>query len=181
MPSYDRIVLDIRVAADWIDPPVPRGEESQHVTALVDRAYGLKSGGQHPPPGVFEMGRIWEYAARPLVEEWAKLHGGKAIFKLPPLTVDGIVGSLDSLIFWPDSVAVVDMKFTFSPLRNPLERTKWMGQFMAYCYMVGATTAYVPNLTISIRPPGATITIWTIKFDQTEIQRNWQALLDSRT
>lgn len=181
MKHYE-IPLNMGTVADLIDPPQVRDRSVYHVTALVAKALRKTYSG-NAPEGVMAMGRIWEYAARPLVEHLVKSDGGTIEFTVG-LAQDGIVGSLDGLASFPSRMCEIwDMKWRWSGIgEDPRHNKSWMHQFRSYCYMAGATRVHIPTVYIDrkSKSPKAEFTLHTVEYTQEELDITWQMILDSR-
>ena len=103
--GMEQIEVTLNEAADLADPPQPRDNSRLHVSTLVNRAAKLTGNTWYedtePSPegwNIMALGRIWEWASRPIIIDRARAEG----LEFTPQVVrevDGIVGSLDCLLY----------------------------------------------------------------------------------
>ena len=185
--------LDLDHTADLLDPPLDRNTSVEHVSDLIDRLAGLtgrKQYGDEEPSDLgkrlMAMGRITETILRPTITEFAENKGWTAEFQCEAV-VEGVIGSLDGKLFSePGTVeAVVEMKSrSASPgdLMDVTNDTHWryQCQTMAYCFMTGCQTAYMPILWFPRGAPDFQLKLYEIKYSIEDLLANWAALRNMR-
>jgi hypothetical protein len=182
--------VDMVWAADTIDPQRPRDHTKPHVTDLIRQASKVgRSGADSPLPttGILEMGRIWEFATRPILAREA-YNRGCTFEDTVYLEKDGIIASLDGrlnslgkLVGSNGTQAIVETKlrFTRGP-EDPRGNWKWMKQVQSYAYMEGVTDVLMLVGYISHSPPGTAIYMYDLKFAEHETAETWQMLLNMK-
>ena len=178
--------------ADLLEPPEPRDQTRYHVSSLVNEAARVTGNTYYvdatPEPwqeNIMAFGRILEYDLRVICHERA---GEKGLIFEPQIimTLDSIVGTLDGILYDAaspsEAIAVVEMKTAWSQPRNPLENWRYMCQVQAYCKLAKCTEARMPvvNLPRSHGPPNVEARLYTISFSSSEIDENWNLLLNVR-
>ena len=189
--ELEHIEVNLNEAADLADPPEPRDNSKLHVSTLVNRAAKLTGNpwyeDKEPSPegwNIMALGRIWEWASRPTVEAKAR-EMGLEFHPQVVKEVDGIVGSLDGVLSPSPApahtVAVVECKSRHSSPGDPRDNWRYMAQSMAYCYMSGCTTLWMPVLYLPRRgPPDSPFHLYQIEFQPHEIVENWVMLRNVR-
>ena len=183
--------------ADLIDPRTHERDLSKHhVTDLISRAQTGKDPGPMPESvkdsGILALGRIWEYAARPLMDKLADREGLKVWYP-GPMEADGIVGSLDGVVMdltgpAPVAVRILETKLRFSTRQeDPRDNWKYMHQQRSYCHLWSASgiggpvrQSWMPVAHISNSPPGFQLRLHTITFSEKEIAETWQMEKNTR-
>ena len=189
--ELEHLDITLNEAADWADPPPPRDNSRLHVSTLVNRAAKLTGNPWYEDKeptqegrNILALGRIWEWASRPAIGERARAEGLEFIAQVVR-EVDGIVGSLDGVLspaLSPDhTVAVVECKSRHSSPGDPRANWRWMVQSMAYCYMTGCTTLWMPVLYLPRRgPPDSPFHLYRIEFEPHQLVENWVMLRNLR-
>jgi len=191
MMGMEQIEVTLNEAADLADPPQPRDNSRLHVSTLVNRAAKLTGNtwyeDEEPSPegwNIMALGRIWEWASRPIIIDRARAEG----LEFTPQVVrevDGIVGSLDGVLsstLAPDhTLAVVECKSRHSSPSDPRDNWRYMCQSMAYCYMTGCTSLWMPILYLPRRgPPDSPFHLYRIEFEPHQLVENWVMLRNVR-
>ena len=185
-------ILSMSEIADLLEPPEPRDQTRYHVSSLVNEAarvtgntFYVDKAPEQWQENIMAMGRILEYDLRVICHQRA---GEKGLVFEPQIimTLDSIVGTLDGILYDAadptQAIAVVEMKTAWSQPRNPLENWRYMCQVQAYCKLAKCTEARMPvvNLPRSHGPPNVEARLYTISFSQSEVDENWNLLLNVR-
>ena len=185
-------ILSMSEIADLLEPPEPRDQTRYHVSSLVNEAarvtgntFYVDKAPEQWRENIMAMGRILEYDLRVICHQRA---GEKGLIFEPQiiLTLDDVLGTLDGILYDAadptQAIAVVEMKTAWSQPRNPLENWRYMCQVQAYCKLARCTEARMPvvNLPRSHGPPNVEARLYTISFEQGEINENWNLLLNVR-
>ena len=183
------IVLDMEKMAEQLDPSEPRDPDMFHVSTLVNEAARLagRKKDYYPDSGVnniMSFGRIAEYIMRvPVWEECDKTNSTFDMQVIEKNTKENIVGTLDGIIRAKDEPfprAIVEIKSKYSNVTSPLDNWRYMAQVMAYLKLAHATVCWMPILYFPRNEPDVQARLFKIRFDVSEIDANWNLLLNAR-
>ena len=183
------IVLNMEKMAEYLDPSAPRDPDMFHVSTLVNEAARLagRDKDYYPDSGVnniMSFGRIAEYIMR--VPVWEECNKAKLSFDMQVILKDSkenIVGTLDGLISPEDEPyprAIVEIKSKYSNVTSPLDNWRYMAQVMAYLKLAHTTVCWMPILYFPRGEPDVQARLFKIRFDVSEIDANWNLLLNAR-
>lgn len=177
-------ILSLPEAANLWDEPQPRDADHWHVTDLINEAAKVINPKYHYPDdhtenGIMALGRIWECAIRPYVEDKAVSEGYK-FSRQVIVSRDDVIGTTDGILE-PKSHKgkrkVVEIKSRHSSPADPTHHWRWMAQVKAYCAITGCTEAWMPVLYLPKSPPDAVLLLHRLKFTDKEIDDWWTILL----
>jgi hypothetical protein len=134
------------------------------------------------PPGLLEMGHLWEAAARPALVDYFQEKFNLMVTGPTQMERDGIVANADALAIGQGRVAaIVECKFRYSADTDVKKQDKWMRQVKGYCHIWGTDLVYFAVGNVRSRPPGSGARIYMLQFTEKEIAENWQMLVNART
>ena len=174
--------LDMEHVADLTSGAVIRDLSKPHATDLIRAAKAMIHGNKPDSPapeGIMAMGRIWEIAAQQVMDEYARENGGGFLYDVK-MEKDGIICSLDGMLFLPEWTAVVEMKLKFQKAAKPWDKPDWLLQTKGYCAASGCQRVVFPILNLLSNPPRAIATLTGIEYSQLEIDETWQMLLNTK-
>ena len=183
------IVLNMEKMAEYLDPSAPRDPDMFHVSTLVNEAARLAGRKKDYYPdsevtNIMSFGRIAEYIMRvPVWEECDKTNSTFDMQVIEKNTKENIVGTLDGIIRAKDEPfprAIVEIKSKYSNVTSPLDNWRYMAQVMAYLKLAHATVCWMPILYFPRNEPDVQARLFKIRFDVSEIDANWNLLLNAR-
>ena len=133
--------------------------------------------------GMMNMGRLWEEAIRPAFAQWCGAKFGYTGQGPRQSVLENIVANVDGLVVNPVDnavVAVLECKFRFTHLVDPLKQDYWLRQVKAYCKMWGTVSVWMVVGNVRQRPPTAASRAYLLTFAQDEIDDNWRYLTNAR-
>ena len=140
--------------------------------------------GEEIPPGILEMGNLWEAACRPAFSSWCRERFGLKSTGPVQIGRERIVANADALVVNPRDrsiVSIVECKFRFSENTMPIENDDWMRQVKAYCHMLGLNSVWMVIGNVRQRPPGSASRVYMMSFSDSEVAENWNMLQNIRT
>ena len=183
------IILNMERMAEKLDPSEPRDPDMFHVSTLVNEAARLAGRKDDYYPdnevnNIMSFGRIAEYIMR--VPVWEECDKTNSTFDMQVILKDtqaNIVGTLDGLIRPKDEPlnrAIVEIKSKYSKVGSPLDNWRYMTQVMAYLKLAHTTVCWMPILYFPRGAPDVQARLFKIRFDVSEIDANWNLLLNTR-
>lgn len=165
-------------------PPTPRDYSKWHVSNLLQSATRIAKGDiqyyeyEGEPKGIMSMGRIWEAVVDRYLTDYALSKGGVYVPDMEQ-EKDGILGSLDGVMWLPDLgwlVCETKLRFTLSG-EIPLSHLQ---QVRAYCYLAETDLVCYVSGHLSSRPPTASATVRIIRLTQQSIDETWEMIVNTR-
>jgi len=165
--------------------PMPRDTTKFHVSNLLQSARLIAKGDtryheyEGEIKGIMSWGRIWETSVDCYLAHYAVKLGG---FYQPDIVVeskDGIIASLDGIMWLPDlGWLVCETKLRFTLNRKlPLAHLQ---QVRAYCHLAGINLVCYVSGHLSSRPPTAEAWMRIIRLTEQSIQETWQGIVSTR-
>ena len=74
----------------------------------------------------------------------------------------------------------MEIKSKYSNVTSPLDNWRYMAQVMAYLKLAHATVCWMPILYFPRNEPDVQARLFKIRFDVSEIDANWNLLLNAR-
>lgn len=165
-------------------PPTPRDFQKWHVSNLLHSGHLIAKGDvryhefEGRPNGLMSWGRLWEGCVDYYLTHYAVNLGG---FYTPDVESikDGILGSLDGIMWLPDigwMVCETKLRFTLNG-EIPLSHLQ---QVKAYCYLAETDiVCYVSGHIVS-NPPTAQARMRIIRLSEQSIQETWQGIVNTK-
>ena len=173
----------IRAAAELAKGNSVEPKDYYHVSDTLDADPEAGDTFDEATLGMMNMGRLWEEAVRPAVAQWCGGRFGYVAQGPQQSVLDSIVANVDGLVVNPVDntvVAVLECKFRFTHLTDPLKQDHWMRQVKAYCKIWGTVSVWMVVGNVRFRPPTAASRVYLLTFAQGEIDDNWQYLANAR-
>ncbi len=182
-------VVDLKQVADLCavgikrKPVVPRDRKAWHVSNLLHSARSIIKGEVKydegsAPNGIMALGLIWEAAVDCYMLDYATQEGG---FYTPDVesVKDGILGSLDGIMYLPDmGWLVCETKLRFSLGEDmPMNHAQ---QIRAYCHLAETDLACYITGHISTTPPTARAALSIVRFTRQAIAETWQGIVNTK-
>ena len=169
-------------------PPTPRNHAIWHVSNLLQSGRLIAKGDVRyhefvgEPNGLMSWGRLWEFCVDHYLTHYAVGLGG---FYIPDIesVKDGILGSLDGLMWLPENAPVSGWMVCETKLRFTLNGEiplSHIQQVRAYCRLAETSlVCYVSGHIISA-PPTAEARMRIINFTEQSIHECWQGIVNTR-
>ncbi len=165
-------------------PPTYRNREIWHVSNLLQSARLIAKGDvryhefEGEPLPIMSWGRLWELMVDHYLTHYAVNLGG---FYTPDIesAEDGILGSLDGIMWLPDlgwMVCETKLRFTLNG-EIPLSHLQ---QVRCYCHLVEVDTVCYVSGHLSSRPPTAQARMRIFRVTERSIQETWQGIINTK-
>ena len=131
-------------------------------------------------------GFLWERVLEMALADVAGIRIGEVMLDGIAMSPDGLIDADDLRPFYEgeiaDAVVLAEHKCTWKKLKAPEENVQWLWQIMGYCKGLDTRTALLRVLWINgdYRPMVPQFQPWLLRFDQSEIDQNWEMLLANK-
>ena len=173
-------------------PPTPRNFQTWHVSNLLQAGHSIAKGDVRYPEyegeikGIMSFGSLWELMVDHFLTHYGANLGGLYVPDVESVK-DGVLGSLDGLLWLPSGVPVpcpasgwmvCETKLRFS-LNSEIPLSH-LQQVRAYCHLAETdTVCYISGHIIS-NPPTAQARMRIIRFAEQSIQETWQGIIRTK-